>query len=170
MNLNLQVNVPPPQLLHQDEHGRHQSSGVRQGWILLAVLFVMALDFIMNKALIEPDAGINLDTNSQLTNLDFAGDIALLAEDWDCFQDPTLNLAWEVEKVRLCVSAEKSKIMHIGDQARLPKIGGQELKLVERFTYLGSVLSWDGDEETDLAWAGTFFFCLPVPFGSLATQ
>lgn len=53
----------------------------------------MVLEFIMNKALIEPDAGINLDTNSQLTNLDFAGDIALLAEDGDCFQDPTLNLA-----------------------------------------------------------------------------
>lgn len=65
-------------------------------------------------------------------------DIALLAEDGDCFQDPTLNLAREVEKVRLCVSAEKSKIMHIGDQARLPKIGGQELWLRGSHTWEAS--------------------------------
>lgn len=38
--------------------------------------------------------------------------------------------------------------MHASDQAGMPKIGEQDLE--ERFTYLGSIMRWDGDGETDV--------------------
>lgn len=112
-------------------------TGVRQGRILSPFLFLMALNFIIKKALVGPDAGITLDGINWLTDLDFA-------DGWRKM-DTTSRIqrrTW-LEKVGLC-------IMHISDQAGMPKIkiGGQELEVVERFACLGSVICWDGDWET----------------------
>uniref|UniRef100_A0A914URD9 Reverse transcriptase domain-containing protein n=1 Tax=Plectus sambesii TaxID=2011161 RepID=A0A914URD9_9BILA len=127
-------------------------TGVRQGCILSPFLFLVALDFIMRKALTGPSAGIDWDGQSRLTDLDFADDIALLAEDGHHLQEPTSNLHREAAKVGLRISAEKSKVMHVGTQVGVPKIRveGQDLEEVERFTYLGSVIGRDGDAETDV--------------------
>lgn len=68
-----------------------------------------------------------------------------LVEDGHHLQHPTSNLAGKSWTLHQC-----RKIMHISDQAGMPKIkiGGQELEVVERFAYLGSVIGWDRDWET----------------------
>lgn len=127
-------------------------TGVKQGCVLSPFLFLVTLDFVMRKALTGPNMGINWDGHSRLTDLDFADDIALLAEDGHRLQELTSDLHREAMKVGLRISAEKSKVIHVGTLARVPKInvGGQDLEEVDKFTYLGSVIGRDGDAETDV--------------------
>ncbi len=93
-------------------------TGVRQGCILSSFLFMVALDFVMRKAMAMPNAGIDWDGS----DLDFADDIALLAENGYHLQEITSSLYKAAEKVRLRISAERSKVMHTGAQADMPRI------------------------------------------------
>ncbi len=92
--------------------------GVRQGCILSSFLFMVALDFVMRKAMAMPNAGIDWDGS----DLDFADDIALLTENGYHLQEITSSLYKAAEKVRLRISAERSKVMHTGAQADMPSI------------------------------------------------
>ena len=87
-----------------------------------------------------------------LTNLDFAGDIALLAAKTKAMQHMTENLQDGREKVKLRISTQKTKILKMGksdDVAVL--INNQLLKEVDPFQYLGSILSSDDGVERDFA-------------------
>jgi len=64
----------------------------------------------------------------------------------------TMNLETEAEKAGLKIRAEKTKIMQI-DGGRAPHqiiVGQQNVDDVERFTYLGSVMTEDGAAEADV--------------------
>jgi len=64
----------------------------------------------------------------------------------------TTNLETEAEKVGLKISAEKTKVMQIGG-GRAPHsitVGLQTVDDVERFTYLGSVMTEDRGAEADV--------------------
>uniref|UniRef100_A0A672M130 Reverse transcriptase domain-containing protein n=1 Tax=Sinocyclocheilus grahami TaxID=75366 RepID=A0A672M130_SINGR len=127
-------------------------TGVRQGCILSPFLFIVALDFVMRKAMVRPNAGIDCDGQNRLTDLDFADDIALLAENSCHLQEITSSLHEEAAKVGLHISAEKSKVMHISAQADMPriKVDGSDIEEVSRFMYLGSTIGQDGDAEIDV--------------------
>lgn len=62
------------------------------------------------------------------------------------------HLRREAGKIGLRMSSEKSKIMHVSskDTRRGIYIGTQQLEEVEKFTYLSSVISHDGDAEVDV--------------------
>jgi len=57
-------------------------------------------------------------------------------------------------KVCLRISAEKTKVMQIYLQGTSDRpshcCGGQNIDDVDRFTYLGSVLTYDGDAEAEV--------------------
>jgi len=55
-------------------------SGVKQGCILSPFLFIIVIDYIMRKAMDQPELGIGWKDDKWLTDLDFADDIALVAE------------------------------------------------------------------------------------------
>jgi len=61
----------------------------------------------------------------------------------------TTNLETEAEKVGLKISAEKTKVMQVsGGRAPRPiTVGKQNVDDVERFTYLGSVMTEDRGAE-----------------------
>lgn len=67
-------------------------------------LFMVALNFVMRKAMARPNTSI--------------------------------------AKVGLCISAEKSKVMHTNAQGDMPRIkaDGCNIKEVDWFTYLGSTI------------------------------
>ena len=82
---------------------------------------------------------------TRLTDIDFADNISLLAETRDSLQELTTNLETEAKKVGLRISAQKTKTMQIGgEQAITPlNVSQQTIQNVDRFTYLGSILTED---------------------------
>ena len=127
-------------------------TGVHQGCILSPFLFLLVIDFIMRQAINDTSMGIQWANHTRLTDLDFADDLSLLAERRVTLQEMTANLETEAGKVGLRISAEKTKVMQIGVDL-VPKtitVGQQNVDDVDRFTYLGSVLTCDGDAESDV--------------------
>ena len=80
----------------------------------------------------------------------FADDILLLAEDASMPQQMTTSLGTKGSNIRLRISGEKSKIMHIGlSQPTKPIIVGQsQLAEVDVFQYLESNIANDGEVDT----------------------
>jgi len=141
-------------------------TSVRQGCILSPFLFLLVIDFIMRRAMNGPNMGIKWTDSSRLTDLDFADDLSLLAETRDILQEMTTNLQMEAEKVGVKISAEITKVMQIGG-GRTPNpitVGLQNVDDVERFTYIGSVMTEDGGAEADVncrvGKAASVFQCL----------
>ncbi|EYC22100.1 hypothetical protein Y032_0018g3712 [Ancylostoma ceylanicum] len=126
--------------------------GMRQGCILSLVLFNIALDFVMGKAMKPGEAGISWDNHGRLTDLDYADDVALLAESDSRLQEATSSLNQEATKMVLRISAEKSKVIKIGIE-HTPiniNVGTIQLENITKFTYPGSTVSYDGDADTDI--------------------
>ena len=97
----------------------------------------------MKNAMDKPNIGISWKQGTRLTDLDFADDVALLAETNEQLQDMTTNLEVEAAKVGLQISHSKMKVMrtdiiqsHINIQ-----IGNTAIERVQQFLYLGSILS-----------------------------
>jgi hypothetical protein len=129
-------------------------TGVRQGCILSPFLFLIVIDFVLAKSTNNPRYGIPWTDQSRLTDLDFADDIALLAESTKSLQEMTTALEAQSSKVGLQISHEKTKFMQYCDLA-LPDlvpitVGQQQLTEVDQFTYLGSLIRNDGDSEVDV--------------------
>ena len=127
-------------------------TSVRQGCTLSPFLFLLAIDFVMREAMNDPDLGIKWNNKFCLTDLDFADDIALLANTKECLQKMTTKLEAAASNVGLRINSEKTKLMQLGNANRSTGItvGWQSIEAVKQFTYLGSVLSNDGNTEADV--------------------
>ena len=127
------------------------NTGVRQGCILSPFLFILVIDWIMKETTKNIDDGIPWN-DKKLCDLDFADDIAILADSAPALQRLTDELSNNAAKFGLRISSEKSKIMQTGPVHQPPTINcnGVPLECVEKFTYLGSVIANDGDSEKDV--------------------
>jgi hypothetical protein len=128
-------------------------TGVRQGCILSPFLFLLVVDFVMRDATREQQVGIPWTDQTRLTDLDFADDIALLADSYPALQALTTSLEDAAAKVGLRISTEKSKTMRagIGRQGAQIRVGNQPLEEVPQFTYLGSIVSVGNSADADVA-------------------
>ena len=91
-------------------------SGVRQGCILSPFLFIIVIDFVMYRTMDKPEYGIIWQNQNRLTDLDFADDIAILAEEENVgplCQEMTTKLEEQSAQAGLNVSREKTKVMGI---------------------------------------------------------
>lgn len=68
------------------------TTGVPQGCVLSPLLFLVTLDLFMQKTITSMSTGIPWTDHSHLTDLDFADDVALLAEDETRLQEVTNHL------------------------------------------------------------------------------
>ena len=127
-------------------------TGVRQGCILSPMLFILTIDYVMRKSMNKPDFGIMWDTKRRLTDLDFADDLALIAETPQILQEMTSSLEENAAKVGLRISSEKTKTMVVGEHALTNQvvINGICVENVDKFTYLGSVITAEGEVEADI--------------------
>ena len=70
-------------------------SGVRQGCILSPLLFAIAMDWMLRKTTDNSASGIAWKGEAHLCDLDFADDIALIANSWSSVLQTTTALTME---------------------------------------------------------------------------
>ena len=105
----------------------------------------------MHQATSDPQHGIPWNTR-RLTDLYFADDLTLLAENAKCLQSMTDNLASRAAEIGLRISTEKTKVMSVREQQPMAlKVNQQEAEEVENLTYLESSISNKGATERDIS-------------------
>ena len=120
-------------------------SGVMQGGILSPLMFIMVIDYVMKRVVMETDEGIVWGEGQKLVDLDYADDIVLICETPEGTQRVLDCLVREGEKVGLVINCGKTEIINMNiENARDCVIDNRVVRQVESFKYLGTYLSKDG--------------------------
>ena len=149
-------------------------SGVRHGCILSPVLFLVTIDWIMQKTTSDKPRGIQWTIFSHLEDLDFADDLAALSSKREHLQEKTDRLNKYGKQIGLNINTlslehllgwirahYKSylllllllipQVMCINTINPAPiTVNGEPLDHVEDFTYLGSLISKDNGAKKDI--------------------
>nr|KAG5693360.1 hypothetical protein BaRGS_017653 [Batillaria attramentaria] len=126
-------------------------TGVRQGCILSPTIFLMVVDWVMRQATDGKRTGIQWTFSKQLEDLDFADDIALLSHKQQDAQEKLNRVAKEAEKTGLKINISKTEVMRVNHKQHDPiRLHQEDIKEVDKFVYLGSVVSKDGGTDEDI--------------------
>ena len=126
-------------------------TGVRQGCLLSPTIFLMVIDWIMRQATADQKTGIQWTFTKQLEDLDFADDIGLLSHRQQHAQEKLDRVANEADKTGLKINVGKTEALRINNHQQDPiTLNGEEIKEVDKFTYLGSIVSKDGGADEDI--------------------
>ena len=77
-------------------------------FIATAVCIAIVMDWVLRKTMDNSAGGIMWEGEDQLCDLDFADDIALIANTWSSMQQPTTALTVEVGVTLKCLPPGKS--------------------------------------------------------------
>ena len=141
-------------VVHKEAIGRFFKTtvGVRQGCPLSPLLFNIFLEKIMQLSLDEFQSGVSIG-GRRVCNLRFADDIDLIATGEDELQELTTRLAVTVEQFGMEINTDKSKVLVNSRQPALPcsiSVNNSPLELVDRFKYLGAVVTAEGDSGVEI--------------------
>ena len=126
-------------------------TGVKQGFNLSGLLFLLVVDWVMRNKLQEGNTGIRWKFNTKLEDLDFADDIALLSSTRQHIQANTDKLTHEAERVGLKVNVDKCKLLRINSWSNdVVEVNGRGIEDVDRFVYLGATVSKEGGGTEDI--------------------
>ena len=139
-------------------------AGMQQGDTLVPYLFIICLDNVLRTSIDkikENSFKLTKETSTRypaktITDADYTDDIGLLAN--TPAQGKTLlhSLEWVTASIDLHVNAHKTEYMCFTQAGDISTPNGSPLKLVSKFTYLGSrVPSTETDIDTRLAKAWT---------------
>ena len=127
-------------------------TGVKQGCVIAPDLFNCVIDHLMHRLLSRCSLEIQLG-EYQLTDLDYADDIAIIAPSACVLQEALMILQEEANLVGMQISWPNTKLMAITPNpiSHLPlKICNTEVLFVDSFTYLGSLITNDGSSSRDI--------------------
>ena len=143
-------------------------SGVKQGCTMSGFLFLLVIDWIMKDTTKNKNTGIRWKLTQKLEDLDYADDLALISSTKDHLQTKINTLMETANTTGLLINADKTKSMRLNARHHHNlKLGEKEIDDVEKFTYLGAIVSTSGGADTDInarirqAW-GAFNKLAPV--------
>lgn len=142
-------------VVHNGQCGRsiNAGAGVKQGCILSPLLFIIVIDWVMNKVCNIP-RGIQWTLTSRLEDLDFADDICLLSQTNKDMSVKLQRLIHYAGQVGLKINVNKTKLMRLDTQQSrnlIPlSIDNVNIDEVDEFCYLGSIITKDGGAESDV--------------------
>ena len=128
------------------------TTGVLQGDVLAPFLFIIVIDYVMNKS--ENDYGFithprksSRYPQQRLNDLDYADDIALLEGSQSRAQEQLEECSRTASSVGLEINIGKTKQIIFNAAASEPlKLNGEEIEIVNDFKYLGSLMATTGNE------------------------
>ena len=122
-----------------------------QGCLLSPFRFLLAIDWVMKQTTEGTENGIQWTLWTQLDDLDFPEDLALLSHSRQQMQEKTSSLAAYASQVGLQIHPHKTKILKTNSTSTEPvNLGDNNLEEVETFTYLGSVVNEQGGTDADV--------------------
>lgn len=147
------------------------SSGVLQGDTLAPLLFLLAIDYVLRRALREDDGFAIASRRSRrhtavtLAGLAFADDVALTCRDPVAAHQCLLRVCEEGDRVGLKVNAKKTEVLHIGfNEPRSIQLStGETITTCSDFRYLGSLLASPDDiiaDRRSQAWRAAHLLCV----------
>ena len=127
-------------------------TGVRQGCVMSGFLFLIGLDWVLRRVDQSRAKGMRWGRLQKLGDLDFADDIALLAETKRDLKMRSEILEEEARKIGLRINYKKTQVMEInGKEDRRPfTCNNKELETVSEFTYLGSLITNKGGASAEI--------------------
>ena len=128
-------------------------AGILQGDTLAPYLFIICLDYVLRTSIDkirENDCELT-KKRIRITDADYADDIAILANTPKQAETLLHSLERAAAGIGLYVNAHKTEYMYYDQTGDISSLDGTPLKLVDKFTYLGSsVASTEKEIDTRL--------------------
>ena len=130
-------------------------AGVLQGETLVPYLFIICIDYVLRTSVdLRKENGFKLAKERHrrypaqfITDANYADHIVLIANTRAQSKSLLHSLEWAAGGIGLHVNADETEYMCFNQRGNISTLNGSSLKLVDKFTYLGSSVS---STETDI--------------------